>query len=104
MALPCAISVSPDRYVGLRISPDGTEALTFVDDAVGNRDIWRMELTRGARNRVTSDNRGNFGIWSPDGQRIAFSGLTRQTLFEKSASGDTGDRALLRSDYPMYPS
>ena len=36
----------PDRYVGLRISPDGSEALTFVDDAVGNRDIWRMELTR----------------------------------------------------------
>ena len=43
----------PDRYIGLRISPDGTEALTFVDDAVGNRDIWRMELTRGVRNRVT---------------------------------------------------
>jgi hypothetical protein len=93
-----------DRYVGLRISPDGTEALTFVDDAVGNRDIWRMELTRGARDRVTSDNRGNYGTWSPDGQRIAFSGLTRQTLWEKSARGDTGDHALLRSDYPMYPS
>ena len=94
----------PDRYVGLRISPDGTEALAFVDDAVGNRDLWRLELTRGARNRVTSDNRGNYGTWSPDGQRIAFSGLTRQTLWEKSASGDTGDHALLRSDYPMYPS
>ena len=94
----------PDRYVGLRISPDGTEALTFVDDAVGNRDIWRIELTGGVRNRVTLDNRGGYGIWSPDGQRIAFSGLTRQTLFEKSASAASGDRVLLQSDYPMYPS
>ena len=63
-----------------------------------------MELTRGVRNQLTSDNRGGYGIWSPDGQRIAFSGLTRQTLFAKSASGATGDQALLRSDYPMYPS
>jgi eukaryotic-like serine/threonine-protein kinase len=94
----------PDRYVGLRISPDGTEALAFVDDSVGNRDIWRLELTSGVRSRVTSDNKGHFGTWSPDGQRIAFSGLTRQTLFEKSASGDTGDRRLLRSDYSMIPS
>ena len=53
---------------------------------------------------MTSDNRGGYGIWSPDGQRIAFSGLTRQTLFEKSAIAASGDRALLQSDYPIYPS
>jgi hypothetical protein len=93
-----------DRYVGLRLSPDGREALTFVDDAVGNRDIWRMELTRGVRNKMTSDNSGNFGIWSPDGQRIAFTGLTRQTLFAKGVTGNAGNRPLWRSDYPMYPS
>jgi eukaryotic-like serine/threonine-protein kinase len=92
-----------DRYVGLRISPDGSEALALVDDAVGNRDVWRMELTRGTRSRVTVDNRGNFATWSPDGQRVAFAGLTRQTLFEKSASGDPADRALLRSDYTVFP-
>jgi Tol biopolymer transport system component len=94
----------PERYVGLRLSPDGTEALAFVDDAVGNRDIWRVELTRGGRNRVTYGNRGGYAIWSPNGQRIAFSGSSRLMLFEKSASGETGDRALLRSDYPVYPS
>jgi dipeptidyl aminopeptidase/acylaminoacyl peptidase len=95
----------PDRYVGLRLSPDGTAAVTFVDDAVGNRDIWLIqELTRGSRRKLTSDNRGGYGTWSPNGQRIAFSGLTRQTLFAKSASGDVGDQALQRSDYPMYPS
>ena len=93
----------PDRYVGLRISPDGTQALTFVNDAVGNRDIWRVELPSGARNKVTSDNRGGFGTWSPDGQRIAFSGSTRRMLFEKSISGGIADRELMRSDYPIYP-
>jgi Tol biopolymer transport system component len=53
---------------------------------------------------VTVDNRGNFAAWSPDGQRIVFSGLTRQTLFEKSASGDPADHALLQSDYTVFPS
>jgi Tol biopolymer transport system component len=92
-----------DRYVGVRISPDGKEALTFVDDAVGNRDLWRIDLTRGVRNRVTVDNRGGYGIWSPDGQRIAFTGLSRSTLFAKSASGGSGEDALLRSEYSMFP-
>ena len=94
---------APNRYIGVRISPDGTEALTFVDDAVGNRDLWRVDLTRGARTRMTSDNRGNFGVWSRDGRRIAFSGSTSQTLFEKSASADTADRTLLNSDHSKYP-
>jgi serine/threonine-protein kinase len=95
---------TPDRYVGLRLSPNGSEALALVDDAVGNRDTWRVELARGTRSRVTVDNRGNFAAWSPDGQRIVFSGLTRQTLFEKSASGDPADHALLQSDYTVFPS
>jgi hypothetical protein len=96
---------TPDRYVGLRISPDGSQALTFVDDALGNRDIWRVDLTSGARNRVTAGNvRQVFGIWSPDGRRIAFSGLTRnRTLFEKSVSGDLSERPLLRSDHVVVP-
>jgi Tol biopolymer transport system component len=94
---------TPDRYVGLRISPDGSDALVFVDDAVGNRDIWRLDLTRGLRSRVTVDNRGNFGTWSHDGQRIAFSGFDRQTLFEKRATGDPVDLALQRFGHNVYP-
>jgi Tol biopolymer transport system component len=94
---------TPDRYVGLRISPDGSQVLTFVDDAVGNRDIWRVDSTTGARTRVTADNRGAFGTWFPDSRRIAFSGQSRQTLFEKSVIGDPGERALLRADYPVFP-
>jgi Tol biopolymer transport system component len=95
---------TPDRYVGLRIAPDGSQALTFVDDAVGNRDIWRVDVTTGARTRVTADNRGGFGIWSPDGRRIAFTGMDRRTLFEKSASGEPGERPLLRYDHQVFPS
>jgi Tol biopolymer transport system component len=100
---PVSTVGTPDRYVGLRISPDGSQALTFVDDAVGNRDIWRVDLTTGARTRLTADNHGAFGIWAPDGQRMAFSGLGRQTLFERRVSGDPGERLLLRSDYPIFP-
>ena len=94
----------PDRYVGLRLSPDDSEALTFVDDTVGNRDIWRMELVRGDRSRLTSDNTGGYGIWSGDGRRIAFTGSSRQRLLAKSASANAPEEELLRSDYPLYPS
>jgi hypothetical protein len=94
---------TPDRYVGLRISPDGSQALTFVDDAVGNRDVWRVDLITGARTRVTADNRGNFGVWSPDGQRIAFTGMGRQTLFERRVSGEPGERPLLQYDHQVFP-
>ncbi len=100
---PLATVGPPDRYVGLRISPNGTETMAFIDDATGSRDIWRLELTRNVRSRVTFDNQGNFGIWSPDGQRIAFTGLTRQTLFEKGAGETAQGRALLRADYALYP-
>jgi serine/threonine-protein kinase len=93
----------PDRYVALRLSPGGTEALAFVDDAVGNRDIWRVDLKSGTRNRTTSGNAGNYGIWSPDGERIAITGLTRQTLFTKDTRRAAPDLTLHRSSYPIYP-
>ena len=38
-----------------------------------------------------------------DGKRIVFSGLTRQTLFEKGAGETDPGRTLLRSEYGVFP-
>jgi hypothetical protein len=93
-----------DRYVGVRLSPDDADVMAFVDDGTGLRDIWRIELSRSLRSRVTSDNQGNFAVWSPDGRRMAFTGLTRQSLSERAMDGTGAGRALYRSGHPAFPS
>lgn len=94
---PLSAVASVDRYVGLRLSPDGAEALAFVDDVTGTRDIWRIELARNVRSRVTSANQGHFATWSPDGRRIAVTGLTRQAIFERAIDETGTGRPMYRS-------
>jgi Tol biopolymer transport system component len=93
-----------DRYIGLRLSPDGSEAMVTIRDATTSGDLWRVDLARGARTRVTSEGRGWYAVWSPDGQQIAFSapgGMNPQVV---SARGASQARSLRTSDFPVYPS
>ena len=62
-----------EQYIGLRLSPGGGEVMVTARDPAAGGDIWRLDLTSGARSRVTSGGRGWYAVWSPDGQRIAFS-------------------------------
>ena len=59
-----------EQYIGLRLSPDGHEVLVTIRDAASG-DLWRVDLTSGARSRVTSEGRGWYAVWSPDGQQVA---------------------------------
>ena len=45
----------PERYAGLRMSPDGRRVAVALYDSSANRDIWTMELPRGLLNRVTTN-------------------------------------------------
>ena len=61
-----AVFGQPERYVGLRISPDAKRvALAEVAD------IWQMEFARAIPTRVTFSGSVNNPVWSPDGQRIS---------------------------------
>ena len=93
-----------DQYIGLRLSPNGGEVLVTIRDAAANGDLWRVDLASGARSRVTSEGRGWYAVWSPDGQQIAFSAQGGTTAQVTSARGAGEARRLWTSDVPVYPS
>jgi eukaryotic-like serine/threonine-protein kinase len=107
------ISVLGDQadYSGVELSPDGTRAaVAILDPARSTRDLWVYDVARGLRTRFTFDpGDEGFPIWSPDGNRIAFSSARtgsgaspagfggRISLFVKAASG-VGSEELLLTD------
>ena len=55
------------------LSPDGRQIV--LDRSVsGNTDVWRLDVERGVRTRLTFDTGpDSFAVWSPDGSRLVFS-------------------------------
>ena len=92
----------PERYAALRIAPDGGRTAIVLVDSSGNRDIWQMDLARGAQTRITTNGRGFVAVWSPDGQRLAYHIANAPYLFERLASGAGQEEMVLQSKYPVY--
>jgi len=91
-----------NRYVGYcQLSPDGKKiAASFVDSQSQNADIWIYESSRGLRTRLTFDpSYDSHPIWSPDGNRIAFtsSRTGHSALYQKSSSGAGEEERLFES-------
>ncbi len=88
--------VLPDQDIYL--SPDGTRGV--VRDAAGTAagDLWTLDFARGVRTRFTfRQSAGSWGVWSPDGSRIAFAaGNLLDTIYEKDASGAGEEKELLK--------
>jgi Tol biopolymer transport system component/tRNA A-37 threonylcarbamoyl transferase component Bud32 len=86
----------PDQSIVL--SPDGTRGA--VRDAPGGTagDLWTLDFARGVRTRFTfRQSFGSWGVWSPDGSRIAFpAGNLLETVYEKAASGAGDEKELLK--------
>jgi Tol biopolymer transport system component len=89
-----------DRYVALRISPDGVRAAVSLYDASAKRDIWTLDVTRGLPSRVTSDD-GFVPVWSPDAERIAYHDTTQTKLLTIAADG-SDRQVVLQSQVPTY--
>ena len=93
-----------DQYIGLRLSPNEGEVLVTIRDSTANGDLWRVDLASGARSRVTSEGRGWYAVWSPDGQQVAFTALNGGDLRITNANG-TGDvQDLWKSGVRTFPS
>ena len=100
----------PDNYSSIAISGDGRRAATGLLDADGRQsDLWIFDLSRNRRTRLTFDPQSDGDpVWSPDGNRIAFSsnrtGDGHAHIYVTS-SGSTGDdQLLLPSDTDDIPS
>src|SRR5205085_4605808 len=89
----------PGPYSRLTISPDGRHAAMFRRGAAPQvGDIWLYDFARHSGSRFTFDQSaggsvGELGattaVWSPDGDRIAFSSLQNGVLdlYEKLSNG-----------------
>jgi serine/threonine-protein kinase len=61
-----------NAYVSGRLSPDGEQIVTFTNSASGQR-VWVYDLTRGTLTPLApQQERAAWGVFSPDGARIAF--------------------------------
>ena len=91
----------PAQYSHPSLSPDEKKAAVAVGDATRlNRDIWVVDLNRGARSRLTFDPADDLNpVWSPDGSRIAFVSTRKgnRDLYMKRADGSGSDELLLAS-------
>jgi len=78
-----------------RLSPDG-ERIVYAEGQPP--DVWTLDLTRGARTRVTSDPQVEHGaLWSPDGTSVAFDAHRAggHAIYSKRADGAGPERLLL---------
>jgi Tol biopolymer transport system component len=86
----------PDQ--GIALSPDGTRGAVRDASSAGVGDLWTLDFARGVRTRFTfRQGAGSWGVWSPDGSRIAFAaGTLLDTLYEKASSGAGDEKELFK--------
>jgi hypothetical protein len=88
------------------ISPDGTK-VTFMVLADNNWDVWVYDRIRQVSTRLTfEDGHDGPGIWSPDGQYIAFSSARQGAvnIYRKRADGSGDVERLTESKVGEYVS
>ncbi len=74
-----SLAVPAGEYTEVRISPDGSRALTSrfeANNPLGaGSDLWLVDLGRKSGSRITFDPQFEFApVWSPDGRSIYFNG------------------------------
>ena len=75
----------PGRYGQIALSPDDRRVAAEIVDAVGQWDLWVIDVARGVPSRLTTDRANDRDpVWSPDSQELIFS------------SNASGDQNLLR--------
>jgi serine/threonine protein kinase/Tol biopolymer transport system component len=78
-----------------RLSPDGQRLAVTIDDE--REDIWVYEFATGRFGRVTLDGMNRAPVWTPDGQRFAFTSVRGDLryLMVRRADGSASPDALV---------
>ena len=98
------LKVPPGAYVYPRLSPDGTQVT--LDRSDGEDDVWVMDLQGMVQRRLTfSAQADQYGIWTPDGQRVVFSSARDgfRNLYWRTADGTGEAEPLTESQNEQYP-
>jgi hypothetical protein len=62
-------------YGDFELSPDATQLAIAVGGAADS-EVWIYDLERGARRLLTTEDKGAFVTWAPDGERIAYGSVS----------------------------
>ena len=100
------ITMPPRPYYAARLSPDGTRVAVEVREE--NTDIWVHDLARGTQRRLTFDpGADRVPVWTPDGERIAFSsdrdGPNRDIYWKLATGTGQSEPILSYSERPLDP-
>jgi len=105
---PLPIERQPYSYP--RISPDGGRLAVAVPDNVlvgsSDADIWVFDLARGGRSRITFGGSHRFyPVWSPTGDRLAYSSSSfpPNAIASAAADGSGGEVTLVDREGEQYP-
>jgi eukaryotic-like serine/threonine-protein kinase len=91
-----AIPAPPHNYVLPRISPDGRDVASGIEEV--DSQVWIYDLSRDTLTRLTFENGPNVDpIWTPDGRRILFKGAGNR-LFWQPADGSRGAELLTSAE------
>ncbi len=95
----------PEVYGPPALSPDGSRAIVVGPDSQGNYALWMLDFSRNTTTRFTFGSGARYPVWSPDGKRVVFASNSSGTwnLYQKPASGATGEELLLKSSENQFP-
>jgi serine/threonine protein kinase len=92
-------------YGYIRLSRDNKRLVTALRDPSTRWDLWIIDLANNGQTRFTFDGANEvFPIWSPDGNRIAFSSnrAGQVNMYQKLSDGSGNEEQIFVSDQPAF--
>lgn len=93
----------PAVYRDVEFSNDAAQIVVEVDDAASRSGLWVVDVRRGLRTRLASDNPWS-PSWTPDGRRVIFARAAQPgALFFKPVDGIGAEARTIREGAPIAP-